>query len=143
VLYSQGVFTVNIGELERRSGIGRHALRYYEQLGLIVAHRLANNYRSYSEQTVADLALIQSAQGGGFSLAEIRDILQAKRGNTIDCAQGAALVANKMADIQAKITTLQAAYAFLEAERAKLEASAIANGLTVAHLPVHGRTSTA
>ena len=119
---------MNIGELERRSGLSRHTLRYYEQLGLIEPQRQANNYRSYSEQTVADLAFIQSAQGGGFSLAEIGDILVARRGNTIDCAQGAVLVAAKMAEIQTKITTLQAAYVFLDAERAKLEASAIANG---------------
>lgn len=133
---------MNIGELERRSGIGRHTVRYYEQLGLIVAHRQANNYRSYSDQTIVDLAFIQSAQSGGFSLAEIGDILAAKRGNTIDCAQGAVLVASKMAEIQAKITTLQAAYVFLDAERAKLEASAIANGLTVPDLTVnlHGST---
>nr|WP_232111600.1 MerR family DNA-binding protein [Pseudomonas guariconensis] len=115
--------------MERRSGLGRHALRYYEKLGLIVAHRQANNYRSYSDQTVSDLAFIQSAQGAGFSLAEIGDILAARRGNSINCAQGAALVASKMAEIQAKISTLQAAYAFLDAERAKLEASAIAQGL--------------
>ncbi|MFG0820292.1 MerR family transcriptional regulator [Pseudomonas sp. GLN_3] len=119
---------MNIGELERRSGLSRHTLRYYEQLGLIEPHRQANNYRSYSEQTVADLAFIQSAQGGGFSLTEIGDILVARRGNTIDCAQGAVLVAAKMAEIQTKINTLQAAYVFLDAERAKLEASAIANG---------------
>ena len=119
---------MNIGEVERRSGLSRHTLRYYEQLGLIEPQRQANNYRSYSEQTVADLAFIQSAQGGGFSLAEIGDILVARRGNTIDCAQGAVLVAAKMAEIQTKITTLQAAYVFLDAERAKLEASAIANG---------------
>jgi len=128
---------VNVGELERRSGVGRHALRYYEQLGLIVAHRQANNYRSYSEQAVVDLAFIQSAQSGGFSLAEIGDILAAKRGNTINCAQGAALVASKMAEVQAKITTLQAAYVFLDAERAKLEASATANGLTIPQASAH------
>jgi DNA-binding transcriptional MerR regulator len=133
---------VNIGELERRSGVGRHALRYYEQLGLIVAHRQANNYRSYSDQTVVDLTFIQSAQSAGFSLAEIGEILAAKRGNTIDCAQGAVLVASKMAEIQAKITTLQAAYVFLNAERAKLEASAISNGLTIPYLPLNGHTST-
>ncbi|HGA2316932.1 TPA: MerR family transcriptional regulator [Pseudomonas putida] len=123
---------MNIGALERRSGVGRHALRYYEQLGLITAQRQANNYRSYSEQTIADLAFIQSAQGVGFSLAEIGDILAARRGNTINCAQGAALVANKMAEIQTKISALQATYVFLEGERAKLEASAIALGLTLA-----------
>ena len=132
MLYSQGVFSVNIGALERRSGVGRHALRYYEQLGLITAQRQANNYRTYNDQTVADLAFIQSAQGVGFSLAEIGDILAARRGNTINCAQGAALVANKMAEIQTKISALQATYVFLEGERAKLEASAIALGLTLA-----------
>ncbi|AYG43695.1 MerR family transcriptional regulator [Pseudomonas sp. Leaf58] len=126
---------MNIGELERRSGVGRHALRYYEQLGLIAAQRQANNYRSYSDQTVVDLAFIQSAQGVGFTLAEIGDILAAKRGNTIDCAQGAFLVASKMAEIKAKIATLQATYGFLDSERAKLEASAIANGQTIPRLP--------
>nr|WP_175586076.1 MerR family DNA-binding protein [Pseudomonas sp. CM27] len=118
--------------MERRSGVGRHALRYYERLGLIAANRQANNYRRYSEQAVIDLAFIQSAQGVGFSLAEIGEILAAKRGNTINCAQGAALVASKMADIQARITGLQATYFFLDAERAKLEASAIAHGHTIA-----------
>lgn len=132
---------MNVAELERRSGIGRHALRYYEKLGLIGAHRRANNYRDYSEQTVADLQFIQIAQSMGFSLAAIGDILAAKRGNTINCAQGAALIAEKMAEIQAKIITLQGAYASLDAERAKLEASAIAKGLTIPQLAVSGPVS--
>ncbi|MBA6133338.1 MULTISPECIES: MerR family transcriptional regulator [Pseudomonas] len=122
---------MNIGELERRSGVGRHALRYYEQLGLIVAQRQANNYRSYSEQAVAYLNFVQTAQRGGFTLAEIGEILAARRGNTLDCVQGALLVTGKMAEIQAKIQTLQAAYEVLDSERAKLVASAIATGLTI------------
>lgn len=122
---------MNIGELERRSGVGRHALRYYEQLGLIVAQRQANNYRSYSEQAVADLNFVQNAQRGGFTLAEIGEILAARRGNTLDCVQGALLVSGKMAEIQAKIQTLQAAYEVLDSERAKLVASAVATGLTI------------
>ncbi|MCO7519391.1 MULTISPECIES: MerR family transcriptional regulator [unclassified Pseudomonas] len=122
---------MNVAELERRSGVGRHALRYYERLGLITAQRQANNYRAYSDQTVADLAFIQSAQNVGFSLAQIGDILAARRGNTINCAQGAALVASKMVELQDKITALQAAYVFLDGERQKLEASALALGQTV------------
>ena len=122
---------MNIGELERRSGVGRHALRYYEQLGLIVAQRQANNYRSYSEQAVADLNFVQTAQRGGFTLAEIGEILAARRGNTLDCVQGALLVSGKMAEIQAKMQTLQAVYEVLDSERAKLVASAIATGLTI------------
>ena len=59
---------MNVGELERRSGVGRHTLRYYEQLGLIVAHRQANNYRSYSDQTVGDLAF---AVANGLTIAHL------------------------------------------------------------------------
>lgn len=134
---------MKVGELERRSGIGRHTLRYYEALGLIAAQRQANNYRTYSDQTLFDLDFIQKAQEMGFSLAEIGEILAAKRDKTINCAEGAALVANKMAEIQAKIANLKAMYLFLDAERARLEASAIAHGQTVSHSLALGRAKLA
>lgn len=129
---------MKVGELERRSGIGRHALRYYESMGLIATERQANNYRTYSDQTLLDVGFIQSAQEMGFSLAEIGQILSAKRQKTINCAHGAALVANKMAQIQKKITELNAMFLFLDAEREKLEASAIANGHSLQSLPALG-----
>ena len=83
---------MRIGELEQHSGASRHTLRYYESVGLISAQRQGNNYRDYSAQTVKDLSFIQQAQGMGFSLAEIGEILQAQRNQQLDCAQGALLV---------------------------------------------------
>lgn len=50
---------MNVGELERRSGVGRHALRYYEQLGLIVAQHRVN--------TLAARLIAQCACEPGFS----------------------------------------------------------------------------
>nr|WP_186350951.1 MerR family transcriptional regulator [Pseudomonas proteolytica] len=119
--------------MERRSGLGRHTLRYYEELGLIAVQRGANNYRAYSEQTAQDLEFIQMAQKMGFSLAEIGEILEAKRQSTIDCAQGAALVADKMAEIELKISHLKVLHGFLDKERLRLEASALALGQTVTY----------
>ncbi|MDI3204919.1 MerR family transcriptional regulator [Pseudomonas shahriarae] len=127
---------MKVAELERRSGLGRHTLRYYEALGLITVQRGANNYRVYSEQTALDLSFIQMAQKMGFSLAEVGEILEAKRQSTIDCAQGAALVADKMAEIQLKIGHLKTLHGFLDAERLRLEASAIALGQTVTYRQV-------
>ena len=124
---------MKVAELERRSGLGRHTLRYYEELGLIAVQRGANNYRSYSEQTAQDLEFIQMAQKMGFSLAEIGEILEAKRQSTIDCAQGAALVADKMAEIELKISHLKVLHGFLDKERLRLEASALALGQTVTY----------
>tara|TARA_R110000822_G_scaffold228400_1_gene360839 strand:- start:329 stop:724 length:396 start_codon:yes stop_codon:yes gene_type:complete len=129
---------VKVAQLERKSGIGRHTLRYYEQLGLIEAQRGANNYRVYSDQAALDLEFIQMAQKMGFSLAEIGEILEAKRQSTIDCAQGAALVADKMAEIELKISHLKVLHGFLDAERLRLEASAIALGQTVIYSQAPG-----
>ncbi|MFZ3202388.1 MAG: MerR family transcriptional regulator [Pseudomonas sp.] len=115
---------MRIGELEKRSGASRHTLRYYESLGLISAQRRDNNYREYSAQTPSDLGFIQQAQSLGFSLGEIGEILQARREQQLDCAQGALLVAKKLAEVEQKIADLESLRNFLHNEQRRLEASA-------------------
>ncbi|MFG0721921.1 MerR family transcriptional regulator [Pseudomonas sp. GLN_6] len=115
---------MRIGELEKRSGASRHTLRYYESLGLISALRRDNNYREYSLQTLHDLGFIQQAQSMGFSLGEISEILRARREQQLDCAQGAALVSRKLAEVEQKIAELQQLGDFLRSEKLRLEASA-------------------
>lgn len=117
---------MRIGELEKRSGASRHTLRYYESLGLISALRRDNNYRDYSAQTLEDLGFIQQAQSMGFSLGEIGEILQARREQQLDCAQGALLVGRKLAEVEKKIAELQQLGNFLRDEKLRLEASAAA-----------------
>jgi MerR family transcriptional regulator, copper efflux regulator len=117
---------MRIGELEQRSGASRHTLRYYESLGLISALRRDNNYREYSPQTLSDLDFIRQAQGMGFSLGEIGDILKARREQQLDCAQGAVLVSRKLMEVEQKIADLQKLRAFLHSEKLRLEASAAA-----------------
>jgi DNA-binding transcriptional MerR regulator len=115
---------MRVGELEKCSGASRHTLRYYESLGLISAQRRDNNYREYSAQTLNDLGFIQQAQSLGFSLGEIGEILRARREQQLDCAQGALLVAKKLAEVEQKIADLQSLRNFLHSEQRRLEASA-------------------
>ena len=117
---------MRIGELEQRSGASRHTLRYYESLGLISALRRDNNYREYGPQTLSDLDFIRQAQGMGFSLGEIGDILTARREQQLDCAQGATLVSRKLMEVEQKIADLQQLRTFLHSEKLRLEASAAA-----------------
>jgi len=91
---------MRIGELEQRSGASRHTLRYYESVGLLSVQRRGNNYRDYDPRNLTDLIFIQQAQGMGFTLAEIREILQAQREQQIDCAQGALLVGRKLLEVE-------------------------------------------
>lgn len=120
---------MRIGELEQKSGASRHTLRYYESVGLLSVQRHSNNYREYSPRSLNDLAFIQQAQGMGFSLSEIREILQAQRDQQIDCAQGALLVGRKLLEVEAKIASLQEMKRFLRSEKARLEHSAAEQAL--------------
>lgn len=117
---------MRIGELEQKSGASRHTLRYYESLGLLSVQRQGNNYREYSARSVAEMTFIQQAQGMGFSLNEIGEILQAQRNQQIDCAQGALLVGKKLVEVEEKIASLQAMRKFLRSEKNRLETSAAA-----------------
>ncbi len=68
--------TLTIGQLARRAGIRTSALRYYEELGLLKpAARTGNGYRSYNAEAEQTLRFIQRAQRLGFSLGDIRVML--------------------------------------------------------------------
>ena len=120
---------MNIAELERRTGVSRHTLRYYEKEGLLLeVARRGNNYRDYSEQSVQRVAMMRQLKELGFSLREIRDILDALRRDNINCEQGARLMADKRAAVLERIRQLQQLSELLAIEQARLEESAREHG---------------
>ena len=68
---------MRIGELAKRSGLSASRIRFYEASGLITSARKTNGYRDYAAQALWTLQIITSAQGAGFSLDEIRQLLPA------------------------------------------------------------------
>lgn len=63
---------MKIGELSARSGVSQRSLRYYEERGLISAHREPNGYRDYDESTVEQARTIHMLFGMDFP----RDVVQ-------------------------------------------------------------------
>lgn len=113
---------MRISELEARTGLGRHALRFYEQEGLLAGvKRGSNNYREYPEAAVKEMVLLRQLQSLGFSLQEIRQVLVAMRAKSIDCAKGAQLMADKRAAIQAQIANLRKVSNILLREQQRLQ----------------------
>jgi DNA-binding transcriptional MerR regulator len=120
---------MRIGELEARSGVGRHALRYYERHGLLGdVRRTSGNYREYPESLVRQVRLLRSMQSLGFSLAEIREVLDGLRADDIDCADGARLLADKRARVKEQISGLREISRILLQEQKRLEDSARRHG---------------
>ncbi|WP_330334209.1 MerR family transcriptional regulator [Streptomyces sp. NBC_00536] len=75
---------LGIGDLARRVRMRASALRYYEGLGLLPPARRVAGRRVYPVGAVRRIALIRMAQRAGFTLAEIRQLLDsgADRGAT-------------------------------------------------------------
>jgi len=118
---------MQIAELEQRTGVNRHTLRYYEKAGLLQeVERRGNNYRDYPEKAVERVDMVRQLKVLGFSLREIREVLDALRSDSIDCEQGAVLMAEKKAAVDDKIRELKQVSALLGREQQRLEESAAA-----------------
>ncbi|HVL65059.1 MAG TPA: MerR family transcriptional regulator [Actinomycetota bacterium] len=67
---------IGIGEAAARAGVAPSALRYYESEGLLPPAERVSGRRVYPPGVVDRVALIQTAQAAGFSLAEIRSLIR-------------------------------------------------------------------
>ncbi len=66
-----------IGALARQSEVAIDTIRYYEREGLLpIPQRRASGYREYDASAVERVRFIRRAKELGFSLEEIRDLLE-------------------------------------------------------------------
>ena len=65
---------MKIGAIARRAGLATSAIRYYERQGLLPQARRQNGQRSYGEDVLVRLAVIQGATASGFTLKEIKNL---------------------------------------------------------------------
>lgn len=104
--YTSGMLT--IGELARQVGLRTSALRYYETEGLLEpAGRTEAGYRLYAPQSVDTVRLIQRAQRLGFSLAEIRTLITAWRGDDLNNAETLTIAEGRYLALERQITELR------------------------------------
>jgi DNA-binding transcriptional MerR regulator len=72
---------MKIGELAAATGVAPSAIRFYEKSGLLpAARRGSNGYRSYSNDAIERLRLIQVAQSLGFSLDALGGVFASAEG---------------------------------------------------------------
>ncbi len=99
---------LTIGELARRPGIGQSTVRYYERAGVLPQPgRTAANYRLYADDAVTRLRFIRRAQQLGFTLNEIKGLLDLRVSRRMPCADVRACAKTKIADIDVRIRSLR------------------------------------
>lgn len=97
-----------IGELARRAGVRPQTIRYYESLGLLArAERTSSGYRRYGTRALEELTFVHKAQGLGFSLEEIKQILDLGRSGRAPCASVLAIAEGHLAHLDRRIKELR------------------------------------
>jgi DNA-binding transcriptional MerR regulator len=95
--------SMGIGALAKRAGVNIDTVRYYERNALLAARtRLASGYRRYGD---LGLAFIRRAQGLGFTLREIKQLLALSTQRDVGRVKRSAQA--KLLDVQARITALE------------------------------------
>src|SRR5215213_7307113 len=104
----EGRRMLKIGEVSRKSGVGVEALRFYEKGGLLDSpSRTYSGYRVYGEEVLERLAFIKRAQALGFSLDEIRRIVDDARKGQSPCDEVSEIVRRRLAELDERMRELQ------------------------------------
>lgn len=96
------------GQLAKAANINKETLRYYEKEGLIPEPpRSENGYREYPLETKNKLHFIKQAQGLGFSLKEIKELILLSTTKGEKCTHIHVETSSKIDLITAKIHELE------------------------------------
>ena len=106
---SAQAWPVAIGQAARRAGISARMVRHYESLGLLApVARTDSGYRQYAEADVHALRFIGRARVLGFSIEEIRALLQLWQDQARASSQVKRIAQAHIDDLGARIAAMQA-----------------------------------
>ena len=98
---------MKIGELSRATGTNIETIRYYERIGLLPEpDRTAANYRSYGDTHRARLALVRHSRDLGFTIEEIRSLLDLSDEPARDCSEADRIASAHLEQVEEKIAQL-------------------------------------
>ena len=100
---------MNIGELARAADTKAETIRYYERIGLLPAPpRTPGNYRDYSAEHVSRLAFTRRARDLGFSIGQVRTLLDLADRKEQSCKAVDAIARERLTEVKRKLADLGA-----------------------------------
>ena len=97
-----------VGEIAEMVGINVETLRYYENIKLMPKpKRIESKYRIYDNFDVQRLLFIKRGKELGFTLKEIKELLELKIESTATCGDVKHLSEHKLKDVNERIADLK------------------------------------
>jgi DNA-binding transcriptional MerR regulator len=95
---------LTVGQLAKTCDVRTDTVRDYERIGMIgEASRTDAGYRKFDESATERIRFIKNAQALGFSLEEIRRLLDLRSDGAGDCSGVRALAEAKISDLERQI----------------------------------------
>lgn len=95
-----------IGRLAAAAGVNVETVRYYQRIGLMTQPKRAlGGIRRYGEDHLSRLMFVKSAQGLGFALHEVADLVKLDDGT--QCKVAHAIATRKLADVRSRLRQLR------------------------------------
>lgn len=106
---------MSIGQVARAAGVAATALRYYEREGVLLPTlRSGTGYRLYDQRAVEQLEFIRAAQAVGFTLDDIRVLLDVDTEHKRTCKKDVqALIEKRLGEVEQKMKDLRRVQAAL------------------------------
>ncbi len=99
---------VQIGELSKETGVAVSALRYYQEVGLLEPSYISETkYRYYQFSDIALAKFIKKSQKLGFSLDDIKQILNERHQGRSPCPKVRSLAKQKINKLHEQIEELR------------------------------------
>lgn len=99
---------LTVGQLAKKAEINLETIRYYEKINLMPnPKRKESRYRIYDLNDLKRILFIKRAKELGFTLKEIKELLEMKIESKSTCGDVKHLAENKILDVEEKIKDLQ------------------------------------
>jgi MerR family transcriptional regulator, copper efflux regulator len=100
---------LTIGKIAKKAQVTADSIRFYEREGLIApAGKSGSGYRLYTEEAIRRIGFIKNAQQCGFSLGEIRELLDLRSTDRACCDDIYRVAIEKKLQLEKKLKALNA-----------------------------------
>lgn len=97
---------MNVRDAAAQTGLPAKTIRYYDDIGLVVADRQSNGYRDFDDRAIQKLAFLKRARQLGFSLNDCRQLLSLYEDTDRESADVKALAEAHLTEVDARLLEL-------------------------------------
>lgn len=105
--YSPTMEKITISKLAQMAGVGVETVRFYQRKDLLREPESSGTVRTYNEEDAQRIIFIKKAQELGFSLAEVKELLELNTKPRMTCGTVKKKTLQKLEEIDKKIADLQ------------------------------------